>query len=183
MVQAPGYTRDTDAGAAAARPAARQRHEVPCLRALLSVSDREGIIELDARLQEAGISNAPRPGRPTPTWPRPGIEVEPHPRPGRCGPPARGRASDATAATRSRPSPSATSSRWTSWSSTSSPRPPEPPTDLAEVALLRAAATNHASVAAVSSPTQYASVLRDVKRDQAVSAGDPPEARGRGVRA
>ena len=44
-----------------------------------------------------------------------------------------------------------------------------PDPDLAAVALLRAAAANHEWVAAVSSPTQYASVLRDVKRDKAVS--------------
>jgi phosphoribosylaminoimidazolecarboxamide formyltransferase/IMP cyclohydrolase len=41
--------------------------------------------------------------------------------------------------------------------------------DLAAVALLRAAAANHEWVAAVSSPTQYASVLRDVKRDKSVA--------------
>ncbi|MGH2462195.1 MAG: bifunctional phosphoribosylaminoimidazolecarboxamide formyltransferase/IMP cyclohydrolase, partial [Candidatus Limnocylindria bacterium] len=44
-----------------------------------------------------------------------------------------------------------------------------PDADLASVGLLRAAAANHESVAAVSSPTQYASVLRDVKRDKAVA--------------
>jgi len=44
-----------------------------------------------------------------------------------------------------------------------------PDPDLAAVALLRAAAANHEWVAAVSSPTQYASVLRDVKRDKAVA--------------
>ncbi len=43
------------------------------------------------------------------------------------------------------------------------------PDDLAAVALLRAAAANHEWVAAVSSPTQYATVLRDIKRDQAVA--------------
>ena len=41
--------------------------------------------------------------------------------------------------------------------------------DLEAVSLLRAAAANHEWVAAVSSPTQYASVLRDVKRDRAVA--------------
>ena len=41
--------------------------------------------------------------------------------------------------------------------------------DLARVALLRAAAADHERVAAVSSPTQYATVLRDVKRDKAVA--------------
>ena len=43
------------------------------------------------------------------------------------------------------------------------------PAGLAAVSLLRAAAANHESAAAVSSPTQYASVLRDIKRDQAVA--------------
>ena len=37
------------------------------------------------------------------------------------------------------------------------------------IAVLRAAAADHEHVAAVSSPTQYASVLRDIKRDQAVA--------------
>jgi phosphoribosylaminoimidazolecarboxamide formyltransferase / IMP cyclohydrolase len=41
--------------------------------------------------------------------------------------------------------------------------------NLEAVSLLRAAAANHEWVAAVSSPTQYASVLRDVKRDRAVA--------------
>jgi phosphoribosylaminoimidazolecarboxamide formyltransferase/IMP cyclohydrolase len=51
----------------------------------------------------------------------------------------------------------------------------DPPTgapdarDLAGVALLRAAAASHEWVSAVSSPTQYALVLRDIKRDQAVA--------------
>ena len=43
------------------------------------------------------------------------------------------------------------------------------PDDLAALAILRAAAANHEWVAAVSSPTQYATVLRDIKRDQAVA--------------
>ena len=42
-------------------------------------------------------------------------------------------------------------------------------TNLEAVSLLRAAAANPEWVAAVSSPTQYASVLRDVKRDRAVA--------------
>jgi len=49
------------------------------------------------------------------------------------------------------------------------------PGDLAGLALLRAAAANHEWVAAVSSPTQYATVLRDIKRDQAVA----PETRNK----
>jgi phosphoribosylaminoimidazolecarboxamide formyltransferase/IMP cyclohydrolase len=42
--------------------------------------------------------------------------------------------------------------------------------DIGGVSLLRAAAKNFPDVAAVSSPTQYASVLRDVKKGKAVSA-------------
>jgi len=41
--------------------------------------------------------------------------------------------------------------------------------DIGGVALLRAAAKNFPGVAAVSDPTQYASVLRDVKTLKAVS--------------
>ncbi len=54
--------------------------------------------------------------------------------------------------------------------------------DIGGVALLRAAAKNFPGVAAVSNPTQYASVLRDLKAIGGGEPRDPPEARRGGVR-
>jgi AICAR transformylase/IMP cyclohydrolase PurH len=108
------------------------------LRALLSVSDREGIIELARALQEADIEVGAT--RETHAHlAEAGIEVTLVPDLGGAEP------ADIVVL-----DPGAD--------------------DLAGIGLLRAAAANHQSVAAVSSPTQYASVLRDIKRDQAVSA-------------
>jgi phosphoribosylaminoimidazolecarboxamide formyltransferase/IMP cyclohydrolase len=108
------------------------------LRALLSVSDREGIIELARALQEAGIEVGATQATHA-HLAEAGIEVALVPDLGGAEP------ADIVVL-----DPGAD--------------------DLAGIGLLRAAAANHQSVAAVSSPTQYASVLRDIKRDQAVSA-------------
>jgi phosphoribosylaminoimidazolecarboxamide formyltransferase/IMP cyclohydrolase len=124
------------------------------LRALLSVSDREGIIELARALQEAGF------------------EV------------------GATEETRAHLADAGLDVALVPDLATAEPadvvvldlgptgagNPDAPPSaDLAAVALLRAAAANHERVAAISSPTQYATVLRDIKRDRAIS----PETRAK----
>jgi phosphoribosylaminoimidazolecarboxamide formyltransferase/IMP cyclohydrolase len=107
------------------------------LRALLSVSDREGIIELARALQEAGFEVAATPATHAHLV-EAGIEVA-----------LVGDLETAGPADIVVIDPSAS--------------------DHPAIALLRAAAANHESVAAVSSPTQYASVLRDLKRDRAVA--------------
>jgi phosphoribosylaminoimidazolecarboxamide formyltransferase/IMP cyclohydrolase len=108
------------------------------LRALLSVSDREGIIELARALQEAGFECAATEDTRA-HLAEGGIEVASLPELTVADLPADIVVIDPDAH------------------------------DHAAIAVLRAAATDHEHVAAVSSPTQYASVLRDLKRDQAVA--------------
>jgi len=137
------------------------------LRALLSVSDREGIIELTRGLQEAGIQCAATEDTRA-HLAEAGIEVD--------------LLTDLADADLLR----AVSARRDHGDEMAAlaqkgvepadivvldlepPANGSPTADLAEATLLRAAAANHESVAVVSSPTQYATVLRDVKRDQAV---------------
>jgi phosphoribosylaminoimidazolecarboxamide formyltransferase/IMP cyclohydrolase len=138
------------------------------LRALLSVSDREGITELTRGLQDAGIECVatedtrahlaeaevtvaaipdladPALLRSVSAW-RAGQDM---------GPGEAANPSDAIDIVVVNLAP---------------PGDDIGPDDLASVAILRAAAANHEWVAAVSSPTQYATVLRDIKRDQAVA--------------
>lgn len=124
------------------------------MRALLSVSDREGITELARALQEAGFACAATEDTRA-HLAEAGIEVEPLP--------------DLTDADLLR----AVGSGGDVGIVVVNLPPPDgglDPASLAAVALLRAAAANHQAVAAVSSPTQYALVLRDIKRDQAVAA-------------
>jgi phosphoribosylaminoimidazolecarboxamide formyltransferase/IMP cyclohydrolase len=123
------------------------------LRALLSVSDREGITELARALQEAGFTCAATEDTRA-HLAEAGVEAEPLP--------------DLTDADLLR----AVSPGGDVGLVVVNLPPPDgglDPGSLAAVALLRAAAANHEAVAAVSSPTQYASVLRDIKRDQAVA--------------
>jgi phosphoribosylaminoimidazolecarboxamide formyltransferase/IMP cyclohydrolase len=107
------------------------------LRALLSVSDREGITELARALQEAGFDVA------------------------------------ATEDTRAHLAEAGIEVPVVSDLATAEPADIVviDPTaeDHAGIGVLRAAASDHEHVAAVSSPTQYASVLRDLKRDRAVA--------------
>jgi phosphoribosylaminoimidazolecarboxamide formyltransferase/IMP cyclohydrolase len=107
------------------------------LRALLSVSDREGIIELARALQEAGFD---------------------------CS---------ATEDTRAHLAEGGVDVALIQDLETAEPADVvviDPGAhDHEGIAVLRAAAANHESVAAVSSPTQYASVLRDLKRDRVVA--------------
>ena len=171
------------------------------LRALLSVSDREGIVELArgltdagaeffatdgtrAHLTEAGIEGIRPVARPD------RLERDPR-RPRQDAPPEdlRRRSSPAaTGPTTSRSWPSRASSRSTSWSSTSIPFAQtmrEPDTtldqaleqiDIGGVALLRAAAKNFPGVAAVSEPDPVRigpARHQDARQRQ---PGDPPEA-------
>jgi phosphoribosylaminoimidazolecarboxamide formyltransferase/IMP cyclohydrolase len=129
------------------------------LRALLSVSDREGITELTRGLLDAGIDCSAT-NETRAHLGEAGIEVAPLPS-----------LTDPTVlhALGSAGEDPGSSSIGIVVINLAPPGSAPDPDDLARVALLRAAAANHERVAAVSSPTQYASVLRDVKREKAVA--------------
>jgi phosphoribosylaminoimidazolecarboxamide formyltransferase/IMP cyclohydrolase len=128
------------------------------LRALLSVSDREGIIELTRGLTEAGIDCAATEDTRV-HLAEAGVDVALLPD---LADPA---LVHAIGSSDDNPGPQSIGMVVINLASPGGAPNDE---DLARVALLRAAAANHERVAAVSSPTQYASVLRDVKRDKAV---------------
>ena len=121
------------------------------MRALLSVSDREGITELTRGLLDAGIACVAT-EETRAHLAQAGVTVDPLPD---LADPALHRAlGDEVVMVVVNLDPSAAA-------------PTE--LDLARTALLRAAAAAHDRVAVVSSPTQYATVLRDVKRDGVVA--------------
>jgi phosphoribosylaminoimidazolecarboxamide formyltransferase/IMP cyclohydrolase len=139
------------------------------LRALLSVSDREGIIELARALQEAGILCAAT--EETRTHLAEGeVTVEgladlADPELLRAVSVRRDQGDEVAALAQRAVEPIDIVIV-----NLDAPTGTPDARDLAGVALLRAAAANHQWVAAVSSPTQYALVLRDIKRDQSVAA-------------
>jgi phosphoribosylaminoimidazolecarboxamide formyltransferase/IMP cyclohydrolase len=134
------------------------------LRALLSVADREGIIELTRGLTDAGIDCAATEDIRAHLAAEAGIEVEPLPD---LTDPNLLRAIGVRRDQREEMAALAESGFDPIDIVVINLAPGEK--NLEAVSLLRAAAANPEWVAAVSSPTQYASVLRDVKRDRAVA--------------
>lgn len=144
------------------------------MRALLSVSDREGITELTRGLQDAGIECVATEDTRAHLAE---AEVTVGAIPDLADPALLRSVSARRAGQDVGPGEAAEASGHVDIVVVNLASPGEDigPDDLAAVALLRAAAANHEWVAAVSSPTQYATVLRDIKRDQAVA----PETRHR----